>query len=88
MTVTNQKCILKILNPDCLDPEVPAYSQVIIENKSYVLKNPVSHPHQISDNTYLKYEVIISGVITQEKGQMPNPLVLVDTISISEISFL
>lgn len=88
MEIKKEKAILRLLNKDCLIPEVPSYNHVFLHNQRYTLVNPPKAENKTSANTYLEYDVIISGNILRKKGFMPNPMVEVPTIEISEIVFL
>lgn len=88
MEIKKEKAILRLLNKNCLNPEIPAYNHIFLHNQRYTLVNPPKAEDKFSENTYLEYNVVISGKILRQKGFMPNPMVEIPTIEILEILFL
>lgn len=86
MKFNHVPAVLKLLNPNCSNPEIPCFSHLKVGTQIFLLKNfnhPV--PQLLSTSTYFEVPVIISGEVSVEKGYFPNPMVEFQVIEISEL---
>lgn len=86
MKFNHVPAVLKLLNPHCLNPEIPCFPHLKVGTQIFLLKN-FNHqlPQIITPSTYLEFPVIICGEVSVEKGHFPNPMVEFQVIEISEI---
>ena len=86
--------ILKVINKNCLSPQLPSYNHIEFEGKSYAIKgdilNFIEDLPEVYDeiNTYSRHKVLISGELTESKGCMPNPMSFCPCIKVESISLI
>lgn len=83
-------CTIKIINSNCDNQQIPAYNHILIEDKIFLIKNPIIVPSILGDNedTYVSINAMISGKVSKERGYFPNPMVEFDVFFIEEIIVL
>lgn len=87
MNFNQVPALLKLLNPHCLNPEIPCFPHIKIGSQVFLLKNfTLSFPLPKASATYIEIPVVVSGQVSLEKGYFPNPMVEFQVIEISEIS--
>lgn len=89
----NQRAEIYLLNPDCKNPQIPAYNHLKIGNEIYLIKNVnkihlTKNPSLDLKSTYLTCDVIISGTVNKEKGNFPNPMTEFDVVELESLEQL